>query len=94
MKKPLILFLVGVTISAIACSSDPFSSEEEENPYSGITETRETSPEPIGIVDPDDWRPFSGIQLPDNGGPIPGVTGVSPAFPNPTSGQQRTLFFS
>ena len=56
-------------------------------PFSGITETGIVGPEPIGSVDPDDWRPIFDCASPDTGEiGVPSCTRVYPAYPNPSVG--------
>ena len=76
-------------------------------PFTGITETAPTGPEPIGNVDPDDWKPL--MNCPSNpkilhvSSPVysvrndttqlPPCTKIYPAYPNPAS-KSSTIYFS
>ena len=90
------LFTIALLFSLISLSC------KEDTPtilsevfFDGITETIEKGPEPIGKIDPDDWRAMmncnsmpkrSNIVNTDTIGPIVGVptcTRILPAYPNP-----------
>ena len=78
-------------------------------PFTGITETDSTGREPIGKVDPDDWKPLmncpSSPRILHVSSPVdsvkidtmislpPPCTKIYPAYPNPAS-KSSTIYFS
>lgn len=78
-------FLSLFLLMIFSCSE----STSAEAHYSGITETNQYSPNPIGSVDSDDWLvPFSN----DSSNFIPSFNAIWPAYPNPTSNQINISF--
>ncbi len=79
MKVYILLFVSLLFWFSISCNDNPVDNEEI---YSGITETAPDSPTPIGNIDPDDWLyppPDTGIVH------TPLLYAAWPAFPNPTN---------
>jgi len=91
----ILLFVLFITIAVILISCKDTTTGPE--PFSGITETGDISPEPIGNVDPDDWKCIS--DCPKPGEPdtssymLPAYTCPSPAYPNPAT-RTCTFYYS
>ncbi|RJQ60818.1 MAG: hypothetical protein C4517_09875 [Stygiobacter sp.] len=82
MKTFCSVLLLGLII-VFGCKDVAF---EPEIVYSGITETREAGPEPIGVIDSGDWLEQFNYwsHSMDAAIMIPVSYKVSPAYPNPT----------
>ncbi len=83
----VISFLQSCKKNELATDPVPFTT-----PFTGITETDSTKPDPIGSIDTDDWKPL--MDCPSTQGTLihisdtviltmPGCTFIHPAFPNP-----------
>jgi len=86
MKKYFVVFLFGVFL-IISCKE---KSVEPELAYSGITETNESGPVPIGNIDKDDWLEQYDYSVDPNS--IPVVYSVYPAYANPTKRFSKLRF--
>ena len=107
VKKNFLIVLI------IPCLAVIFSCKEKSTetsiPFQGITETSSAGPDPIGNIDPDDWRPMmncssnpkiASLLLTDRARndsvirvDIPSCTKIYPAYPNPAS-KSFTIEFS
>ncbi|GAB4185805.1 MAG: hypothetical protein Kow00108_23240 [Calditrichia bacterium] len=81
MKNVFILIIVFLTF--VSCTEK--TPLEPEKNYTGITQTSEEGPFPIGDIDPDDWFFEPDTSDSDSGifGPL--TYSVYPAYPNPTT---------
>jgi hypothetical protein len=81
-SKHKLVFIISFLLSFLAfytCSD----SDSIDNPfdYSGFTHTLEGGPDPVGFIDPDDWKPIDEINF------IP-----APAYPNPADSLSHIQF--
>jgi hypothetical protein len=87
MRKQSVLQIVLTCILPVLLLISCKDNTVDPGPFSGITETGITGPEPTGNVDPDDWRPIFDCASPDTGEiDIPPCTRAYPAYPNPSVG--------
>ena len=88
--RPTSLFILVLALG-LSCKED---SPVETERFTGITETLNT-PDPVGNVDPDDWKLMFDCPPVDTTVPssLPTCTRAFPVYPNPASGS-TTLTFS
>lgn len=79
MMKKYYIFICGLFL--ISCSDGPFDMTYFNDGFKGITETSSSSPEPIGVIDPDDWC-VDDVKT-NFDGSIPMRHAFYPAYPNP-----------
>lgn len=75
----IILFIISMMIIACTDINSPIFQQ-----FSGITETSENSPDPIGNIDSTDWLPRFDYLTNDSSLGVYTIS-VKPAFPNPTA---------
>ena len=68
-----ILLLIFTIITITGCTEEKSTEPESKNTFTGITETSQFGPDPIGNIDEDDWKPIDEIGFK-----------IFPAYPNPT----------
>ncbi len=86
MKKYFVVLLFIASLF-ISCKD---SLVDTELVYSGITETNENGPNPIGKIDKEDWLEQYDLVL--NEGYLPVSYAVYPAYPNPTTRFSKVRF--
>jgi hypothetical protein len=86
--------LAAIILTVISCNKTGFVDEPVQftTPFTGITETDSTGPDPRGSIDTDDWKPLMDcssshgilIHISDTVvQSLPGCTFIRPAYPNP-----------
>jgi len=96
MKHSIILtYFLLISTFSFSCKNN--NTIQPEITFEGITETSDKGPEPIGNIDPDDWKAMmncssipkiGNINNSDTVGPvvtIPKCTKIYPVYPNPAN---------